>query len=78
LSAWLASLRVRNYERGQPDNRRTNKKNVEKRAKDYRAGVWMQTCCAIPQPGLMHTCIYFGFIWLFSHGDLEIDHQLTE
>ena len=32
--AWLASLRVRNYERGQPDDRRTTKRNAEKRFKE--------------------------------------------
>ena len=31
LTAWLTSLRVRNYERGKPDNRRTNKANVHRR-----------------------------------------------
>ena len=31
IVAWLASLRVKNYERGQPDNRRTTKKNVHRR-----------------------------------------------
>jgi Fe-S oxidoreductase/nitrate reductase gamma subunit len=77
--AWLASLRVRNYERGQPDNRRTNKKNVEKRAKDYRAGVWMQTLLRDPAAGLMHTCLYFGFVFLFIATVIsEIDHQLPD
>jgi Fe-S oxidoreductase/nitrate reductase gamma subunit len=77
--AWLASLRVRNYERGQPDNRRTSKKNVEKRAKDYRAGVWMQTLLRDPAAGVMHTCLYFGFVFLFIATVIsEIDHQLPD
>jgi Fe-S oxidoreductase/nitrate reductase gamma subunit len=77
--AWLASLRVRNYERGQPDDRRTTKKNVEKRAKDYRAGVWMQTLLRDPAAGLMHTCLYFGFVFLFIATVIsEIDHQLPD
>src|SRR3954451_16528824 len=33
IVAWLASLRVQNWERGLADNRRTTRKNVEKRAK---------------------------------------------
>src|SRR5439155_23105338 len=37
--AWLAPLRVANYERGLPDNRHTTRKNVEKRAQTYRRGV---------------------------------------
>ncbi len=43
LVAYLASLRVRNYERGGPDNRRTTKKNAKRRFEDFRSGVWMQT-----------------------------------
>jgi Fe-S oxidoreductase/nitrate reductase gamma subunit len=79
LVAWLASIRVRNYERGQPDNRRTNRKNVEKRAKSYRAGVWMQTLLRDPAAGVMHAFIYFGFVWLFIVTVLsEIDHQLPD
>ncbi len=37
VTAWLVSLRVRNYERGKPDNRRTNKTNVHRRMRDFRA-----------------------------------------
>jgi len=79
LVAWLASIRVRNYERGQPDNRRTNRKNIEKRAKSYRAGVWMQTLLRDPAAGVMHSFIYFGFVWLFIVTVLsELDHQLPD
>jgi len=41
LVAWLASLRVRNYERGTTDDRRTTRKNAKRRSEDFRAGVWM-------------------------------------
>ena len=79
IVAWLASLRMRNYERGQPDNRRTNRKNLEKRAKGYRTGVWMQSLLRDPAAGLMHSCIYFGFIWLFIVTVIsETDHQLPD
>ena len=75
--AWLASLRVRNYERGAPDDRRTTKKNAKRRFADFRAGVWMQTLLRDPAAGIMHSCIYFGFIGLFMATVLlEIDHQL--
>jgi Fe-S oxidoreductase/nitrate reductase gamma subunit len=77
ICAWLASLRVRNYERGAPDNRSTTKKNAKKRFSDFRAGVWMQTLLRDPAAGIMHSCIYFGFIGLFMATVLlEIDHQL--
>ena len=77
--AWLASLRMKNYQRGQPDNRRTNRKNVEKRAKSYRYGVWMQSLLRDPAAGLMHTFLYFGFVVLFIATVIsEIDHQLPE
>ena len=79
LVAWLVSLRVRNYERGQPDDRRTTKKNAKRRFEDFRAGVWMQTLMRDPSAGLMHALIYFGFIFLFiATVLLEIDHQLPE
>src|SRR5258708_33199039 len=41
--AWLASLRVLNYDRGQADNRRTTRKSVEELANTYRDGVWRPT-----------------------------------
>ncbi|MCU1426078.1 MAG: Fe-S oxidoreductase [Actinomycetia bacterium] len=77
ITAWLASLRVRNYERGGPDDRRTTKRNVKKRVEDFRAGVYMQTLLRDPAAGLMHAFLYFGFIALFiATTILEIDHQL--
>jgi Fe-S oxidoreductase/nitrate reductase gamma subunit len=79
IVAWLASLRVRNYERGRPDNRRTTRKNVEKRAKSYRNGVWMQTLLRDPAAGLMHALLYFGFVSLFIVTVIsETDHQLPD
>ncbi len=62
ITAWLASLRVRNYERGGPDDRRTTKRNAKRRFEDFRAGVWMQTLLRDPAAGVMHACLYFGFV----------------
>jgi Fe-S oxidoreductase/nitrate reductase gamma subunit len=77
LVGWLASLRVRNYERGGPDDRRTTRKNAERRARDYRRGVWMQTLLRDPAAGVMHSCIYFGWVGLFMVTVvLEADHQM--
>ncbi len=79
VTAWLISLRVRNYERGAPDDRRTNKRNVKQRLEHFRAGVWMQTLLRDPAAGAMHSLIYFGFIVLFvATVVLEVDHQLPE
>ncbi len=79
LTAWLTSLRVRNYERGKPDDRRTNKSNVHRRMRDFRRGVWMRTLLRDPAAGVMHSMIYFGFLVLFIVTVLlEIDHQLPD
>ncbi len=79
MVAYLASLRFRNYERGAPDDRRTTKKNASAASRDFRRGVWMQTLLRDPAAGIMHSCIYFGFIFLFiATVMLEIDHQLPE
>src|SRR6478752_746627 len=79
LVSWLVSLRVRNYERGQPDDRRTTKGNVHRRLRDFRQGVWMRTLLRDPAAGLMHSLIYFGFLVLFIVTViLEIDHQLPD
>src|SRR5262245_43249115 len=76
IVAWLASLRVRNYERGLPDDRRTTRKNVHRRARDFRSGVWMQTLLRDPAAGIMHSLLYFGFVWLFiATVLLEANHQ---
>ncbi len=79
IVAWLASIRVQNWERGLADNRRTNRKNVEKRAKSYRNGVWMQSLLRDPMAGLMHSFLYFGFVSLFIVTVIsETDHQLPD
>ena len=79
LTAWLTSLRVRNYERGKPDNRRTNKTNVHRRLRDFRRGVWMRTLLRDPAAGVMHSMIYFGFLVLFiATVLLEVDHQMPD
>jgi Fe-S oxidoreductase/nitrate reductase gamma subunit len=79
ITAWLASLRVRNYERGLPDDRRTTKKNAKRRFEDFRAGVWMQTLLRDPAAGVMHSFLYFGFIFLFIATVIsETDHQMPE
>jgi len=75
--AWLFAQRVKNWERGQPDNRATTTRNVNRRMRDFRAGVYMQTLLRDPAAGLMHSLLYFGFIGLFAVTTvLEIDHQL--
>ncbi len=77
--AYLFSLRVRNWERGTPDGRRTTIGNARRRADDYRAGVYMRTLLRDPAAGVMHSLIYFGFLVLLAvTATLEIDHQLPE
>ena len=79
LCAALIATRVQNYERGGPDDRRTTKKNVHRRLRDFRSGVWMRTLMRDPAAGMMHSFIYFGFLVLFVVTVvLEIDHQLPE
>src|SRR5438445_12192416 len=75
--AWLFSVRVQNWERGQPDDRRTTPKNIKRRLADFRAGVYMQTLLRDPAAGVMHSLIYFPFLILFAVTTvLEINHQL--
>jgi Fe-S oxidoreductase/nitrate reductase gamma subunit len=77
--AVLFSQRVRNWERGAPDNRRTTAKNVGRRMKDFRAGVYMQTLLRDPAAGIMHSLIYFSFLILLGVTTvLEINHQVPE
>jgi Fe-S oxidoreductase/nitrate reductase gamma subunit len=77
LVSWLASLRIRNYERGGPDDRRTTRKNAKRRLADFRSGVYMQTLLRDPAAGVMHSLIYFGFLGLFmATVILELNHQL--
>ncbi len=75
----LFSFRVRNWERGRPDNRATTKDNAKRRFADFRAGVYMQTLLRDPAAGIMHSLIYFSFLILLAVTTvLEIDHQLPE
>ncbi len=77
IGAWEFSNRVKNWERGRPDNRRTTLKNAKKRAKSFRAGVYMQTLLREPGAGIMHSMIYFGFIILLGVTTvLEVNHQV--
>ena len=79
ICAWLVALRVRNYERGRPDDRRTTKANAHHRLADFRSGVWMRTLLRDPAAGVMHSFIYFGFLVLLAATIiLEIDHQLPD
>ena len=71
--------RVRNWERGAPDRRRTTTKNAKRRLADFRAGVYMRTLLRDSAAGLMHSMIYFGFLVLLGVTTvLEVDHQLPE
>ena len=77
--AVLFSQRVRNWERGAPDNRRTTTKNAGRRLKDFRAGVYMQTLLRDPAAGIMHSLIYFSFLILLAVTTVsEINHQMPE
>ena len=77
--AVVFSWRVRNWERGGPDDRGTTRRNVGRRLKDFRAGVYMQTLLRDPAAGIMHSLIYFSFLILLAVTTvLEINHQLPE
>jgi Fe-S oxidoreductase/predicted flap endonuclease-1-like 5' DNA nuclease/nitrate reductase gamma subunit len=77
--AWAFSQRMKNWERGGPDRRRTTPKNVKRRLADFRAGVYMRTLLRDSAAGLMHSMIYFGFLVLLAVTSvLELDHQLPE
>ena len=76
-AAWQLSLRAQNWERGAPDRRTTNRRNVGRRVDGYRRGVYMQTLLRDPAAGIMHSLIYFPFLVLFAVTTvLEVDHQL--
>lgn len=77
--AWTFAQRMRNWERGGPDRRRTTPKNAGRRLRDFRAGAYMQTLLRDSAAGLMHSLIYFGFLVLLGVTTiLEIDHQMPE
>ena len=64
--SWLFAQRIQTWERGQPDDRRTTRKNIGRRLARFRSGVYMRTLLRDPAAGLMHSCIYFGFLVLFA------------
>jgi Fe-S oxidoreductase len=73
------SYRVRNWERGAPDNRATTVKNLKHRLADFRSGIYMQTLMREPGAGIMHSLIYFNFLILLAVTTvLEINHQVPE
>ncbi|MCU1498740.1 MAG: putative iron-sulfur protein [Acidimicrobiales bacterium] len=75
--AYLFAMRVKNWERGAPDNRRTTPKNAKRRFADFRSGVYMQTLLRDPAAGIMHSLIYFPFLILLAVTTiLEINHQV--
>ncbi len=77
--AVMFSFRVKNWQRGGPDNRKTTKDNVKRRFADFRAGVYMQTLLRDPAAGVMHSLIYFSFLILLAVTTvLEINHQVPE
>ena len=77
--AVMFAMRVKNWERGTPDNRRTTPKNAKRRLGDFRNGVYMQTLLRDPAAGLMHSLLYFSFLILLGVTTvLEINHQVPE
>jgi len=76
-AGWQLSLRARNWERGAPDARLTDRSDVRKRADSYRRGVYMQTLLRDSAAGVMHSLIYFPFLVLFAVTNvLLVDEQL--
>src|SRR4051812_30497118 len=79
IGAGAFAQRVKNWERGGPDDRRTTPKNAKRRFADFRAGVYMRTLLRDPAAGIMHSMIYFGFLVLLGVTTvLEVNHQLPE
>ena len=75
----IFSQRVKNWQRGAPDDRGTTRANVGRRLADFRAGVYMQTLLRDPAAGVMHSLIYFNFLILLAVTTvLEINHQVPE
>ena len=76
---YMFAQRVKNWERGTPDNRRTTPQNAKRRFSDFRAGVYMQTLLRDPAAGIMHSLLYFSFLILLAVTiTLEINHQVPE
>ncbi len=75
----LFANRVKNWGRGTPDNRATNKTNAKTRFSNFRSGVYMKTLLRDPAAGVMHSLMYFPFLILLAVTTvLEINHQLPE
>lgn len=73
------SNRMRNWERGTPDDRSTTKKNAKRRIEDLRAGLYMQTLLRDPAAGIMHSLMYFSFIILLAVTTIgEINLQVPQ
>ena len=71
--------RMKNWERGRPDNRRTTLGTARHRMADFRAGVYMRTLLREPGAGVMHSMIYFSFLVLLGvTTTLEVNHQLPD
>ena len=51
IGAWEFSNRVKNWQRGRPDNRRTTLKNAKKRAETSGPVSTCRRCCVNPAPG---------------------------
>jgi Fe-S oxidoreductase/nitrate reductase gamma subunit len=74
---YLFYQRIQNWERGQPDRRRVNRKTLHRRLRDFRAGVLMRTLLRDGAAGVMHSLIYFPFMILFAVTVvLETNHQM--
>ena len=75
----LFAHRVRNWQRGAAEERRTTWRNAHRRLADLRAGVYMRTLLREPVAGVMHSLIYFSFLVLLAVTiTLEIEHQLPD
>ena len=75
----LFSQRMKNWQRGGPDNRSTTPENAGRRFASFRAGVYMQTLLRDPAAGVMHSLIYFPFLILMGVTTvLEVNHQIPE
>ena len=77
--AALFARRVKNWERGRPDDRRTTGANASRRLADFRAGAYMRTLMREPGAGVMHSLVYFSFLVLLGvTTTLEVNHQLPD
>ena len=74
ISGYLFSLRVKNWNRGKPENRTAK---TSKRLSNLLNGLTMKTLLRFKAAGLMHSLIYVGFLGLFAGTvTLEIHHLM--